>query len=167
MNGDLNRIAKEEKTDKNSEYHGYADKYDFYFNHLRDKNIKMLEIGILKGSSIRMWDRYFSNAQINAIDINPDCKKHEKENVKIYICDQSNIDFLNKHFCDSEFDIIIDDGSHIPKHQIASFEFLFKKLKPSGLYVIEDLHTSYCLNPIFSKDGINFVDYLKDKVSDL
>jgi len=167
MHSELDRIAKEEKTDKSSECHGYADKYDFYFNNLKNEKIKMLEIGVLKGCSLSMWNRYFSNINIHAIDINPDCKRHEKENINIYIGDQSDTNFLEQNFKNHEFDIIIDDGSHVPIHQMASFEFFFKKLKPGGLYVVEDLHTSYCPNPIFSKDGLNFVDYLKDRVSDL
>jgi predicted O-methyltransferase YrrM len=167
MNCELDKIAKEENTDKNSDYHGYAEKYDFYFQNIKNSPTQMLEIGVLNGSSLRMWDRYFSSIQISGIDINPDCKRFEKQNIKIYIGDQSDTEFLSRNFSDSEFDIIVDDGSHIPSHQIASFEFLFKKLKPGGIYVVEDLHTSYCNHSKFSSEGVSFVDYLKNRVDDL
>ena len=130
MKSKLDKIAQEENTDKSSKYHNYADKYDFYFNKIKNDKINVLEIGILIGSSLKMWNRYFSNATINAIDINPNCKNFETDKIKIFIGDQSNVNFLDKNFKDQEFDIIIDDGSHIPRHQIASFEYLFKKMCP-------------------------------------
>ena len=43
----------------------------------------------------------------------------------------------------SELDIIIDDGSHINEHVIRTFQYLFPKLKPGGIYVVEDTQTSY------------------------
>jgi hypothetical protein len=167
MNNILDKIALEEQTDKSSSYHNYAVKYDYYFNNIKDNKLKILEIGVLNGSSLKMWNKYFTNSEIDAIDIDPNCKIYEKQNTKIFIGDQSDISFLEKNFGGNEYDIIIDDGSHIPKHQITSFEFFFSKLTPGGFYVIEDLHTSYCPHPKFSTDKINFVDYLKEKVNDL
>ena len=42
------------------------------------------------------------------------------------------------------FDIIIDDGSHVASHQIASFNSLFHKaLQENGTYFIEDLEGNY------------------------
>ena len=40
--------------------------------------------------------------------------------------------------------IIVDDGSHVPWHQLLTFEIMFETwLKPGGLYIIEDVETSY------------------------
>ena len=50
---------------------------------------------------------------------------------------------MNKTFKDIEFDIILDDGSHIQKDIIETFKNMFKKLKPGGAYMAEDLHSSY------------------------
>lgn len=41
------------------------------------------------------------------------------------------------------FDIIIDDGSHWPQHQIISFETLWKAVKPGGMYIVEDIETNW------------------------
>jgi len=42
------------------------------------------------------------------------------------------------------FDIVIDDGSHISQHQIKTFEYCFIHcVKPGGLYIVEDLQTSF------------------------
>lgn len=124
--------------------HNYAIHYDNYF--IKNKNIKnILEIGVSFGSSIKMWDEYFdSKVNIIGIDINEkrfNKSELEKENIKIYLGDQKDINFL-QNFKDIEFDIIIDDGSHRMMDQQISFKELFKFVKNGGLYIIEDLHTS-------------------------
>jgi len=124
---------------------GYMDIYDYYFgkfNNWKDEEINLMEIGVLKGDSLRMWHEYFIKANIIGIDINPECK-FEKDRVKIYIGDQSDEKFLNKVCKDKQFEVIIDDGGHKMSQQINSFKILWKYLKPGGLYIIEDLHTSY------------------------
>lgn len=59
--------------------------------------------------------------------------------------DQSSPDDLAKAIpaLGGEPNIVIDDGSHIAEHGRISFDFLFPRMPPGGLYVIEDLHTSY------------------------
>jgi hypothetical protein len=52
----------------------------------------------------------------------------------------------NIHNISGDFDIIIDDGSHINSHQIETFKILFPKLKSGGYYFIEDVQTSYYLS---------------------
>ena len=59
--------------------------------------------------------------------------------------DQSDVEFL-EHFkkrTGGNYDIIIDDGSHVPSHQKITFEALWSSVVPGGYYVIEDLETSY------------------------
>jgi hypothetical protein len=93
------------------------------------------------GASIRMWHDYFKNSKIFGIDIN-ECSYLDKERIKTFVVDQGNENDLTgfiKKSCVEEFDFIIDDGSHRPDHQQISFNLLFKKLKPGGLYFIEDL----------------------------
>ncbi len=136
----LNEIGLKYKSDKSSNYHCYLELYDRYFSPYRGKNINFLEIGILFGDSLKIFDEYFENATITAIDID-DKKKFKRENIIIIQGDQSDRSLLNK--LDDFYEIIIDDGSHKMGHQQISFGFLFKKLKKGGLYVIEDLHTSY------------------------
>jgi hypothetical protein len=104
----------------------------------------MLEIGIDSGASLSMWLKYLSNCFIWGMDINI-----EKQGERFHIIqgDQSNISDLNKIISTiqpNNLDLIIDDGSHIPEHQILSFIHLFDKLlKNGGIYIIEDIETSY------------------------
>lgn len=122
----------------------YLDIYDRYFNKMRHDVKTMLEIGVRDGGSLRMWQEYFPNAIIYGVDINPDCKKHENDRIKIIIGDQNDDDNLNqiKNIIGS-CDIILDDGSHMTKHQIRTFNVLYGSVKRGGYYVIEDLRNSY------------------------
>ena len=149
----LTEIANKLGTDKGTEHfehHSYTETYEKFFNPIKDEKIKMLEIGIadprFPGASIQMWTKFFSNLDFIGFDINKDCKSYEKENVRIFIGDQSIPEDLNK--CVNEYggdyDIIIDDGLHTHFHHIKSFESLYPYLKEDGLYIIEDLHAYDC-----------------------
>jgi 23S rRNA U2552 (ribose-2'-O)-methylase RlmE/FtsJ len=127
-------------------FSNYFDVYDAHLARFREKSPRILEIGVQHGGSLLLWDAYFEeSAKIVGIDILPECKKFESESVRIYIGDQSDENFLRSIVEESgQFDIIIDDGSHIPRHQIKSFEYLFYNgLKNGGVYICEDCHSSY------------------------
>ena len=136
----LIEIGKKYPSSKNIS--GFIQLYDKYFTSLKNLKINILEIGIENGDSLRIWREFFPNANICGIDI--DKKNFKIENVDILQGDQSNQFFL-KSVIDKykNFDIIIDDGSHQSKHIIASFKFLFPFLNNNGIYVVEDLQTSY------------------------
>ncbi|MGY5850387.1 class I SAM-dependent methyltransferase [Salegentibacter sp. F14] len=123
----------------------YFDIYDFWFNKYKNKSIVILEIGVFQGGSLKMWRDYFGEkAKIYAIDIQPSCKQFESENTKIFIGSQEDREFLSEVKSQiPEVDIIIDDGGHTMNQQIVSFEELYGHLKDGGIYLCEDLHTSY------------------------
>ena len=121
----------------------YFPLYEKHFEKYIGKSPKILEIGIFGGGSIDLWLEYFGpGTTIVGIDINPVCKKFEKENVKIIIDSQSNKK-LWKKFNNNMFDIVIDDGSHICSDQIETLECVFPLIKDNGIYWCEDTHTSY------------------------
>ena len=146
---DLTSLAKIYQTDKWGR-HFYTPIYSQWFYELRFKPVRLLEIGIggyakphQGGNSLRMWKRYFPQGIITGIDIY-DKTALQENRIHIYTGDQSDPVFL-KQVSDAEgpFDIIIDDGSHMQSHIIASFETLFPLLAAGGIYVIEDTQTSY------------------------
>ena len=154
----LDEIGIQYNTDKSSNFHNYLSIYENYFYNIRGKRNNVLEIGILNGDSLKMFAEYFYNSKMFAVDIE-DKKNFASDNIKIFTADQSDKNFLNL-FENDYFDVIIDDGSHKMEHQQISFGILFKKLKSSGVYIIEDLHTSvpeYIENINFgnSKFGLN------------
>jgi hypothetical protein len=139
----LTLIGSRTLTDK--VVHNYTTYYEQHFSKFRYKSITLLEIGVYNGASVKMWEQYFPNAKIYAIDINPEAKQYETDRIKIFIGDQANINFLTEvvRQVNDQFDIIIDDGGHRMNQQINSLNFLYGHTKPGGFYVIEDLQSSY------------------------
>lgn len=123
----------------------YIEIYETYFSKYIDKEVIILEIGIAHGGSLQMWKKYFGNkARIYAVDINPECKTLEEENVNIYIGSQQDKVFLSNLIKEiPRPDIIIDDGGHTMKQQITTFEVLYPHVKENGIYLCEDTCTSY------------------------
>ena len=93
-----------------------------------------------------MWNYYFDNqCTIYGIDIDPSCQKFESGNIQIFIGDQSDPMFWDNFFINNDiyFDIIIEDGGHRMDQQIVTYEKLFNRINNNGVYLSEDLHTSY------------------------
>jgi hypothetical protein len=127
---------------KNLHYFGV---YERHFSRFIGQPLTMLEIGTGGGGSSQMWKRYFGPlAQIVSIDIRPECREFEDDQVRIRIGDQSDPAFLSSLV--DEFgnpDIVLDDGSHIMAHVNATFRFLYSRTAKNGIYMVEDMHTSY------------------------
>ena len=149
---DLISLADKYGTDKWSS-HYYAQHYETHLSVFKNKKIKLLEIGVggysdpdKGGESLRMWKEYFCEGSIYAIDIF-DKSSLEEDRIKIFQGSQTDNAFLQKVAEGAGgFDVIIDDGSHVNNHIISSFKYLFQHLKEGGVYVVEDLQTSYWKN---------------------
>jgi cephalosporin hydroxylase len=119
--------------------------YERHFGRYVGQPVTFLEIGAGNGGSAQMWKRWLGPlARIVTIDINPVCRAYEDEQVAVRIGDQSDRGFLQALI--DEFgapDAVIDDGSHRMDHVTASFEFLYERIAPTGVYMIEDMHTAY------------------------
>jgi len=117
----------------------YLRHYEELFRPFRDQPINLLEIGVASGASLAVWTRYFSKAQIVGVEINPDGARFAGERVAIRIGSQEDPGFLHGVTVEFPPTIIIDDGSHLAHHMIASFEALFPTLLPGGVYIFEDM----------------------------
>lgn len=123
----------------------YFPVYERHFESWRNRSMTFLEIGVYQGGSLQMWQRYFGPlARIVGIDIDPQCKAHERPGIQVRIGDQSDPEFLASVI--SEFgvpDVVLDDGSHQMAHVNASFNFLYPKMPKNGVYLVEDMQTAY------------------------
>jgi hypothetical protein len=146
---DLGSLARAFGSDKWGD-HFFTDHYERHFAPIRDERLKILEIGVggfdlpdRGGESLRMWKHFFPRALIYGLDIY-DKSPHDEARIQTLVGDQSDLaqlqEITEEH---GPFDVIIDDGSHLSAHVIASFEALFPLLAAGGVYVIEDLQTSY------------------------
>src|SRR5947207_6783364 len=131
-------------TDKIKHY--YLEVYDPVLAPWADKDVKLLEIGIHRGGSLKLWRDYFPRASITGIDLKlPDGFMPER--IQLFQGSQSDTRFLSEvagKIAPDGFDIIIDDASHIGELSKTTFWHLFDHhLKPGGLYAIEDEGTGY------------------------
>jgi hypothetical protein len=135
----------------------YTPLYDSLLRDRRDSVRKVLEFGIgypelmmqpasrmgaryyIAGASLFMWEEYFPNAEIYALD-NRVGVLINSGRIHSFFCDQGS---ENSYFDVMEdlgenFDLIIDDGSHIRDHQILCAQMLVPLLAPDGIYIMED-----------------------------
>lgn len=163
---DLTVLADKYGSDKGSIKHNYTKAYNKYFNSIRDKDIKLFEIGFAKGASAKMWLSYFKNSDVYFIDILKEIpKEFEKyDNFHFATVDQTDLESLHNFVALDErsFDIIIDDGSHVPEDEMFTLGYLFSYLSPGGLYIIEDLNCKRNHNKSFSIKERKMVDVLKE-----
>jgi SAM-dependent methyltransferase len=128
----------------------YFEVYDEAFSKYIGNKPDVLEIGVQNGGGLQIAKEYFKNGNIYGIDINPEvCKMHLGDNIKTYCFNAVNKDDFDSNMGAIKFDTILDDGSHMNSDVIQTFKNLFERVKPGGVYVIEDLQTSYY-------DGIGF-----------
>ena len=163
----FNELFKEHTGEGIIKWSNYGPIYDKHFAPFREHNINILEIGVLKGGSMRMWEKYFPKANIFGIDINEECLQYQSDRTKIFIGDQSDVSFLrNVKAKIPRIDILIDDGSHRAKDQKITFDEMYYHVRKPGVYLIEDIELNYW--PSKDKDKPdNFMTYMKSKIDEL
>lgn len=123
------------KTDKVT-HHGYHRFYDYFLIPIKNYKMNVLEIGVDDLKSLKMWLDFFPNANIYGVDINK--KDFTYSRGSIFKADQSkkkDLEKLQKKIGKCQF--IIDDGSHVPEHQLLTFNYLFNEcLEFGGIYII-------------------------------
>lgn len=148
----------------------YFEVYERELSRFRKRPITFLEIGVFKGGSIPMWKEFFcEGSTLVFVDIDPECAQYAEPGTHVEIGNQADPDFL-KSLSEKygPFDVILDDGSHICKHQIASFENLWPSVKNNALYIVEDCHSSYW--PGFGggyRNEASFIEFAKRKVDSM
>jgi 23S rRNA U2552 (ribose-2'-O)-methylase RlmE/FtsJ len=137
----LHQLGLKHSTDKGIVHH-YLLVYEKYLYLLREDIHDVLEVGVDLGRSLRMWRDYFPNASIVGMDINPECKAQDGARIWVAIGDSTKADEVERELGGQMFDLIVDDGSHIPKDQLMTLCWLWPHLRLGGLYFIEDIDQS-------------------------
>lgn len=136
--------------------HHFLELYEKEFAPFRDEPVSLLEIGVQNGGSLELWRKYFTKAEIYGLDIE---SVKPVEGTEIVQGDQTDLDLLSKL---PDLDIVIDDGGHTMRQQQVTFDALFPRLKAGGLYIIEDLETSYMGE--YQDAPVTTVEWLKSHV---
>ena len=160
---DLSKFGWKYGTDKSTN-HRYTPYYHQVFTPVRNTTHTLLEVGVFKGESLKMWRDYFTNSMIYGIDyfrgnadgtwgeLNRRVKLDAKFGPRIAMFDvnQSSIVEMERAFAEDQplgqaapYDIIVEDGSHMNRDQQLTFGQLFPLVRPGGIYVIEDTASSY------------------------
>jgi hypothetical protein len=148
----------------------YFDIYERHFEPFRRTDVRLLEIGVSHGGSLQMWRRYLGRrATIVGIDIEPRVADLAEPGIDVHVGSQSDPDFLAdlvERY--GGFDIIIDDGSHWYRDQSVSLDVLWPALSEGGVYLVEDVHTSY-LPTYEGGRGVadTFIGVVKERIDDL
>lgn len=138
----LNDIGEKCGTDKSSQYHNYLSKYEFFLSRYQDQPITLLELGVFRGESLRMWKEFLRAGRIIGVDIDERCKQYEEERINVLIGDLARQEFVAQ-LTDLNPSVIVDDASHKWSHQVNALCTLFPTLCEGGVYILEDITTSF------------------------
>lgn len=125
----------------------YFEVYDRHVQKYVGTKPLVVEVGICRGGSAEMWQKYFGDgATIVGIDADPEAFKEEYQTPGCIQLrgDQGSAEFWAE-FCEKypEIDVFIDDGGHHMTQQITTLIEVWESIKPGGIYICEDTHTSY------------------------
>ena len=137
-----NQYAKPSKQDdKKIIAHGYAKIYEKYLKEYKEKNLNIIELGSFYGNASAAFYFYFKNSQIYSADINPDMYLYRSKRLINFFTDTSSRSSIERNILkkDIQFDLIIEDASHMLKDQIISLFILFKNLKSGGFFIVEEI----------------------------
>jgi hypothetical protein len=144
----------------------YFDVYEQHFSKFVGKKPVVVEVGIYKGGSAKMWKEYFGpGATIIGIDVNEElCSQYTTPGCEQVFGDQGKIEFWQKFFeTHPDIDVFIDDGGHHQFQQINTLYSVWPHMNQGGVYLCEDTHTSYW--PDYSGGGLkkptSFIEYAK------
>lgn len=174
----LDEIAIRNGTDKATVFtrtyakpHGYTPHFDLLFSPLREQPIKLLEIGVGGGESIRTWLEYFPLASVVGVDNNPDSWNGPHDRYRFVLGNQGDGSFWEKFTGEvgSGWDVIIDDGSHVSLDILTTWNSLWPRVNPGGFYAIEDLGVGYGAGSVFLREGypthMEFIKSLLDQIN--
>ncbi|MFN3255128.1 MAG: class I SAM-dependent methyltransferase [Ilumatobacter sp.] len=145
--------------------------YERHLSRFRGTKPRVLEIGVAQGGSLELWHQYFGRGtETIGLDIEPRSASLAGRRRKIYVGDQGDPQFLERVAVEcGPFDVVIDDGSHMPAHQILALEFFWEHLSPNGVLLVEDLCTNYWPTNYGGGYGLphTFMERIKPMVDDL
>ena len=171
----LKQLVDNTRTDKDT-IHSYLDLYEILFSSKKETAQNILEIGIYKGGSIKLWSDYFTNAKVYGLDIIDSNKMWNgiTNNQKIILytsTDAYNNDFFTKNFLDKNIkcDVMLDDGPHSLESMIRFINLYSQIMTDDGILIIEDVQRIEWLDiltqvvPEHLKEFVKTYDLRKNK----
>ncbi len=130
-------------TDKTTS-HAYGPLYSRLFEPYRESARAVLEIGVYSGASVLAMAEYFGGARATGVDITLERVKFGRFHPRVAFrqldgtTPSAPAQLLGGH-AGGFWDVVLDDASHKPEDQVASFVIWGPHVAPGGIYVIEDI----------------------------
>lgn len=148
--------------------HSYIDYYEKHFETKRD-NVRLLEIGVMTGGSLLMWQEFFKKYQLVGVDLNtswnqprPFQKQLEDDsNIKVFFGVDSIRGTVPPEVAAQRFDFIIDDGDHSLSGQLGTLKNYWSLLDEGGVYFVEDVIGESEANSIIEYARANIPDAVR------
>lgn len=152
---DLGELFTKYESDKNT-HHSYGPFYEELLTPIRPRIHSLLEVGIAWGGSLKAWRDWLPGTRILGIDNHAD--PGPIDGVDQLKCDSTDATRMDHELAGRTFDVIVDDGCHWETEQIQTFNNLWPRLNPGGLYIIEDIQNVDASRETFEKLGGEVVD---------
>lgn len=146
--------------------------FEIYHRHLArfvGRPVNVLEVGVYGGGSLPMWLAYFGEGcHVHGVDLHPGCRVHESDRVTIHVGDQEDRAFWRELKPKlPALDVLIDDGGHRPKQQMATLEEMLPHLQPGGVYLCEDVHRRDNRFAAYASGLVSELNEMKDAPGDV
>ena len=122
--------------------HSYSDPYTELLADRRLKPLRVLEVGVRRGGSLKLWREFLPNSLVWGVDNGSEAGMWtpDTDRIEVKYADSTKPETLAKFAAEcGPFDFAVDDGHHNPLVQIATFAALRPYLAPDFIYVIEDV----------------------------
>ena len=123
--------------------HSYIEYYEQWFEPRRHEPVQLLEIGVMTGGSMLLWQHYFSDVMLAGIDLREGFNQTLPFQQDILAMWRWGVDSTDPDRVPElgKYDFIIDDGAHDAASQIATFKNYWPHVAPGGTYFIEDIES--------------------------
>jgi hypothetical protein len=138
----IQQVGERYGTDKIT-HHEYQHLYSQWLSEFHDSSGTLVEIGVDQRASLHMWLHLFPAIHVVGVDIGVSGTGPRYTILQADQSKQSDLDQVKSHIECHDVFCVVDDGSHVPEHQLLTFNTLFPSLRDGGVYIIEDIETSY------------------------
>jgi hypothetical protein len=147
----------------------YLDVYEHLLGDLRDREFTLIELGVLRGGSLRMWMEYFPRARVVGVDVDPAAQAHVPPGATFVLASQTDERAIAEVLASlPPLGVVIDDASHYVPHLLESFRFLWPRVMDGGVYVMEDTAISYdAVDPSWPGMAFNRETFQRNRRGDL
>lgn len=139
---ELNSMGLGYNTDKSERMHDYLRKYEFFLQPFKHEPVYIMELGVFEGGSLQTWREYFQNGRVIGVDMDKEALSFQDDRIDIVLGDLGREEFLES-LPANVAQIIIDDASHQWEHQLSALFSLYPRMPKSGVYIVEDIHSSF------------------------